>query len=182
MSNLHENWVVDPRDTVIMIPVGAASPELMKYVYQRFPEENVVPVKSSKGLIEMRNSAMYDVVLGAMRHKNHFVWFDDDLFPDYRTDAMFQVQADIVGCRFEARNEGAWQMPDDVHNSAIRFHRRVAEAMADKPPFYKYEYNMTYTECVKCECRWFRDRARELGFTIARAGYSKHGNQGKWHA
>ena len=181
---MHEGWVIDPKNTIIIIPCkssGSLTPKLVKYVFQRFPEENVIFSTSEElTLIEMRNATIRDIPLKLMRRFENFVLFDDDLQPDIRTDDMFRIEADVVGCRFAARSEAAWQMPDDVHNSAIRFRRQVVEAMS--PPYYKDEYNDAMTLRTSCECRWFRDNAKKLGFTVARAGYSDHGNRGQWHA
>lgn len=182
MSKLHQGWVIDPLDTIVMVPCkasGSLSPKLVKYLFQRFPEANVVFVTSEASLIEMRNATIRDIVFGVFPQRNHFLWMDDDLHPDERTDAMFKVEADVVGCQFVARNPGCWLMPDDVHLSAMRFHRKVVEKMAK--PYYKFEYTADMTTCTGCECRWFRDQAKALGFTIARAGFAEHGNQGRWH-
>jgi len=180
--SIHDGWVIDPKNTIVIIPCkesGSLSPKLVKYVFQRFPEENVVLNTSTLSLIEMRNRTILDIPLKLMRRFEHFVLFDDDLHPDHRTDDMFRLSADVVGCRFVARSESAWQMPDDVHNSAIRFRRQVVEAMTQ--PYYKEQFNEQLTERVACECSWFRDQAKTLGFSIARAGFAEHGNQGRWH-
>lgn len=176
------DWVIDPKDTCVIVPCkesGSLSPKLVKYLYARFPDANIVFNTSKSSLIEMRNATIRDLPLNIMRRFGHFVLFDDDLHPDERADAMFKVEADVVGCRFTARSESAWQMPDDVHNSAIRFSRKVVEAM--RPPYYKDEFSDDMTLRTACECRWFRDQAKSLGFSIARAGFAEHGNQGRWH-
>lgn len=177
-----ERWVIEPESVAVMIPCkesGSLTPALMSYCYARFPVKNVIFNTTKCSLLEMRNRAVRDFLNQSIFRKyEHFVWFDDDLRPDVRTDDMFRVEADVVGCRFEARSEASWQLPDDVHCSAIRFHRKVVAAM--KPPYYQDKYSSEGYSREACECQWFRDRARELGFTIARAGYAGHGNQGRW--
>lgn len=182
MNKVHDGWTIDPLATLVMIPCkesGSLTPALMSYVYERFPVNNIVYNTTKAGLLAMRNQAVRDFLHAKVFSTfEQFVWFDDDLKPDKRTDDMFRISADVVGCRFATRSETAWTMPDDVHCSAMRFSRKVAKAM--KPPYYFDKHSEDGMARTACECQAFRDQAKELGFTIVRAGYADHGNQGRW--
>lgn len=172
--------MIDRKDICIMIPnapSGMVYPKLAKYVYDRFPRVLEIPPREDGSYDQvpiMRNRAMYEIVLGAMRGVEWFAFLDNDLLPDERLDPLWDAPGDIVGARYVLRNPNAFADPQVVHGGALRFHRKVIEKM--QPPFFQYQWDDRMTKMLACECVGFCRRAVELGFTINRAGFSEHKN------
>lgn len=166
---------------IVMTRDGRENIALRRYLLQRFPADAVFAPSDSiqaEQLIVARNRVMHEMVLRSRDRFQHFVLMDDDLLPDDRLDPMWEQPGDVVGAEYAIESRSAWLRPTDVHCSCLRFTRQVAETLA--PPYFKFTYNGTLTACLSCECNWFRDRALEAGFTVARAGYADHGNLRRW--
>lgn len=151
------------------------------YLAKMFPRDAVFSPEAGfedQQLVVARNRVIERLVLPAIDRFQHFVLFDDDVNPDYRTDLMFTTSGDVVGCSYDTPTPNAWLEPTDVHCSAMRFDRNVVKAM--KPPYFKFEYNANMTQCLACECKHFTRQAIELGFRVVRAGYAEHGNKRRW--
>ncbi len=93
------SWVIDPKQTCVIIPTAPSdciTAALRRYLSSR-KFENIVeigphPDGSYDPVVVMRNKAIRDVILGTYRRipsVEHFVFFDNDLRPDGRLDAMF---------------------------------------------------------------------------------------------
>lgn len=179
------NFVVNPKQVCAIIPTAPS--DTVTSALRRYLERHrfgavmeITPYAdgSYDPVVVMRNKAIRDIVLGSLKTWEHFVFFDNDIRPDARLDPMFEVQADVVGATYDLNNPGRWIMPDSVHCGAMRFHRRVIEAM--QPPYFMHEYSDDGMEFRKCDCLYFRDKVRAAGFSILRAGWTEHGNAKSW--
>lgn len=176
-------WVIDPKTTMALIPTaphGMLHGRLAELLRRHFPHfVEIAPDAQGayQPVVAMRNQAIRDIVL-TNKTFEHFVFFDNDLAPDGRIHAMFEVEADIVGATYALARPESWLRPDDVHCGALMFHRKVVEAM--KPPYFQHIYTPDGMELAQCDCGYFRDKAKALGFTIARAGWSDHQNKRTW--
>lgn len=152
-------------------------PMLAWYIRERFPKILELPPRADGSYDQvhvMRNKALRDIVLGVAKNVEWFAFLDNDLLPDERLDPLWTAPGDIVGAKYVLQNPNSFADPNVVHGGAMRFHRKVVEAM--KPPYFNYIYNNDVTELVGCECIGFCRQAVELGFKINRAGFSDHKN------
>lgn len=180
------NWCIEPKSCLVIIPCLPSrmlDADLAKWVYGHFPAGNikfVMPASDGRypPVVPMRNMVARDVLAGAKDFEN-IVFFDNDLRPDHRLEPMFQISADVCGAMYATDNPSAWLMPDSIHAAAMRFHRRVLEAL--QPPFFMHKYDEeTGTRMTCCDCGYFVQKAKAAGFSVARAGYSDHGNLKSW--
>lgn len=179
----HDDWKIDPTRTAIIVNSvdGRLDILLRQYIDVRFPVDCLFmpgPDFQREQLVVARNRVMEELVLRSSDRFQHFVFFDDDLKPDWRTDLMFKTAGDVVGCEYPLESNVAWLRPDDVHLSCVRFTRDVAKTL--KAPYFKFAYNDNVTRCLSCECTHFRDSCLAAGFRVVRAGLAEHGNLRRW--
>jgi hypothetical protein len=100
--------------------------------------------------------------------------FDNDMHPTLTTDALFEVDADIVCVQCNHDCSAAWSRPDDFHCNGFRFNRKVLNTIA--LPWFLKSYSPDGCEQTGCSCQFFRAKALEAGLTIQRAGWMRHGS------
>lgn len=183
MSN--KAWLIEPANTLVFVfdYRNAPRPELAAYLYRHFPHANVRWRSPKDQVVIARNLTIEHGVRKAPANITDFVFFDEDMRPDARTDFMFETPGDIVGAQYPLRDTSAcaleaWLKPTTVHCGAMRFTRDVA--MRLDMPLFKFEYNAQHTRCTKCECGYFTEKAIEMGFTVARGGFCEHDNDHSW--
>ena len=167
--------MIELKDICIVLPThpsGMLYHQLARYV-QRFPRVlELQPQEGYQSVPTMRNRVMHEIVLPTK--VEWYCFLDNDLRPDQRLDDLFTAPGDIVGAKYVLQNPNAFADPNVVHCGAIRFHRKVIEAMT--PPYFQYQFDDRQTKLLACECVGFCRRAVELGFKINRAGFSEHAN------
>lgn len=177
-------WAIDPKSCLVIIPClpsGVMHESLAEWVYTRFDRSQMLRIRpASDGsyppVVCMRNIVTRDILtVDRFKGFENIVWFDNDLQPDHRLNPMFEVEADIVGAQYDLGSPNPWLQPDSVHAAAMRFNRKVIEAMT--APYWLHEYSDDGTSVKSCDCGYFIQKAKALGFTVARAGYSAHGHQ-----
>ena len=141
-----------------------------------FPAENVIPVWR-RDAEAARNWAFDELCVKAPAAIRDFIMVDRDMRPGPKTLPFLEVEADLVGCTFDA-GDGvcSFVRPDDVHAGLFRFNRRAVESLAASPPWWKAEHGPRGTQFT-CECVSFRNKVKQAGLTVARAGWCGHGDR-----
>jgi len=106
--------------------------------------------------------------------KTHPVFADNDITLSKQTDAFFRPDAEVVGAMFDLPDMATWSDPEVFHFGLVRFHRHVLAAI--QPPWFQRVYTPDGAGLVKCGCQYLRDKVKEEGYRIARAGWCRH-----WH-
>lgn len=180
MSKPRDNWKIDPATTrvIVLAHNHYLRCELACYLFSNFPGENIMFNRTDDQLVMARNRAIVDLCVNAPQHYTDFVLFDNDMIPDYRTDGMFTVEADLVGAQYDTPTPNAWLRPDDVHCGAMRFKRDVL--MKINPPYFAFTYDAAHMRCLKCECLRFRDSILSSGGSVLRSGWVGNQNDRSW--
>jgi hypothetical protein len=103
---------------------------------------------------------------------DHFVFADRDMRPGPDTEPFLQAEGELVACQFDLGGDDPWKDPQAMHCGLWRCSRRVLEAI--KPPWFLRVFSDKGTRQDKCPCLYFRDKAREAGFKVVRAGWCHH--------
>jgi hypothetical protein len=146
--------------------------ELARWLFQVFDVGNLYTVVIPGGVVAARNMAVRDLVLKAPPHITEVLMVDRDMRPCDATMPFLAAQADIVGVEYPTGNPKAWADPAAAHMGLVRVRRQVFEAVA--PPWFMFEYSADGSQRVGCECGFFMRKARQAGFTVARAGWCDH--------
>lgn len=179
------SWIIDPSRTWVFVFDfrNAPRPELAAYLHRHFPVESV-RWKSPRTQIDVaRNLTITLGVSSAPEHIRDFVFFDEDMRPDRRTDAMFETPGDVVGCQYPLADDGpcnnaAWLLPTTVHCGAMRFSREIARRV--ELPAFRFSYDAKHTACTGCECGRFVSQVLQQNGKVVRAGWCDHDNDHSW--
>lgn len=168
------------------VPDGLWSRQQMRWADRHFDPERIKTFdgrdasgKLVRDMIANRNRMVRDMLIALPPSVTEIVYMDHDITPlDEHSDRVFDVDADIVGCRYPTSNTNAWSAPDIFHNGFVRIKRRVLETL--KPPWFTLPYTDDGCALRSCECIGLRDRALAAGFTVANTGHAEHRGDQSW--
>lgn len=162
-----------PDKTLVLVrcfPDEMMMPQIVTwFIRHGLPAENL-HWYTKRFITAATNSAIRDIALPSKAEQ--IIFIDADMKPDRRTDPFLDVDADIVGATFPVEEMAMWADPRLAHAGLMRCDRRVLEKM--EPPWFRRVYSADGCDVVKCPCLYFSDKARAMGFTIARAGWCEH--------
>jgi len=162
---------VDPSKTMLLIaawPDRLVAPELV--VWGMAHKFRRVHWYSQRFVECAYNTAVLKLALPS--DCDHFVFADRDMRPGPDTEALLQVEGDLVACKYEVSNNESWADPQTMHCGLWRCTRKVLEAV--KPPWFQRVLSDDGTHERVCVCLYFRDKARAAGFQVVRAGWCDH--------
>jgi len=169
----------DPNDAAVFIstyPDGMLKPELIGFFAAHGIPLTAIHSYNWRDVNIARNRAIKTLALPS--GKTHLIFADNDIVPSQRTDSFFQADADAVGAMFDLPDMASWSDPEMIHFGLVRFHRHVLAAI--QPPWFQRVYTPDGAGLVKCGCLYLRDKIKEKGFRIARAGWCGHEIKASW--
>ena len=111
-----------------------------------------------------------DVPAGA----THLLMLDDDMVPVPGTERILTEPGDLVYCGYVNRSgRGRHYGHGDLGCACLRISDKLAASIPIATSF-EFVFNASRTEVEKCECRNFRDQARDLGYESKMIGTIGH--------
>ena len=159
-------------------PDHAVTWEAAAWLYNLLPPGNIFSIRG-KDHQTIRNEAVVRMVLTAPPEIEQVVLMDRDMRPDGASVPVLQVPGDVAGCLYPIPDMRGWAQPDAIHLGLVRVARKVFEAL--DPPWFMRTYSKDATAWAQCECGSFAAKAREAGFSVARAGWCDHDVSNDWH-
>ena len=161
----------DPAKTMLLIaawPEKLVAPELVIWAMQH--KIHRIQWYGRRFVECAYNTAVLKLALPSQC--DHFIFADHDIRPGPDTEPFLQVDAPLVACKYEVSCNSSWDDPQTMHCGLWRCDRKVLETI--KPPWFQRVLSPDGTHEKRCVCLYFRDKAREAGFKVVRAGWTAH--------
>jgi hypothetical protein len=165
-------------DTLAIIaahPVGHCTPHLINWLRDIGipPQRMIVHWNKRRDMISEYNWGIKHIALKSKF--NHFIFCDNDLKPNLKiTQPFLDLEEDLTCVEYPCQGEhkSAWTTHTAFHTGIFKCRRRVLERIAR--PWFEYEAIDDGCNFRKCLCLKFAQKAMQMGFTIAHAGWSDH--------
>jgi len=166
----------DPKQTkaaVLTWPNDMLHTRLASWLYLHVPYDNIMSL-CLRDVVRARNVLVAKHLLTLPKQYTEFLFCDNDVVPGQNTAPFLEADADIVACQVGAPQ--AWALPHGFHMGLVRIARHVFERIP--PPWFQFDYSNDGMRLERCECMHFATLAREAGFTVVRAGWAGHAQDG----
>jgi hypothetical protein len=127
-------------------------------------------------LIVARNRAVRDFVLPVANRYEWVMMINRDITPTVSSDALLDMPGDLKCVECQTPNPNCWKEADAWHNHFSMVRMEVFRKM--QPPWFQYVYSADGCDLLNCDCGYFAEKAKALGFTIAHGGYCSHEHVG----
>ncbi len=152
----------------VMTPDGSVPGPLVAWLRKHGITHNIVHYRY--GPITGRNQSVKAFLES---DGDYLLQIDHDTVPDDDTEAILTAPGDLVYCG-QAITPGlkAHLGDGNLCMGACRMSRGLLEKI--QPPWFLHTLNADGTKLTKCDCRYFRDKARDVGIESRMVGLCGH--------
>ena len=147
-----------------------------------FTKRFIVP-RQVTPMLCARNFGIKQALVTAATSQGECEWVvfcDSDVFPcESATDEFLQLEADLISCRCETDNPGAFGGVEAFHWALSAIKIDVLKKLS--APWVTSEYNEDGTRLLRCDCATFAAKCKAVGAVIRHGGLCIHQHRGSWH-
>jgi len=124
-----------------------------------------------------RNKAVRDIILPVVDKYDWVLMINNDITPTESSSKFLELDADLLSCECSYQGSmDAWKSSNAFHTALCCIRTEVFKLM--QPPWFQYVYTADHCDVISCDCAYFAEKAKALGFTIAHGGFCSHDHQG----